>query len=130
MLCPAFEINELHAGQYGTDFANNLTEDFSKAMNPAPELHSPVRTLARYMRDNPLACDSAEGIRRWWLAEAHTITEDQLDKALNWMTQQKLISQTVAADGRVRFNRTASDAQLDAVFAVLTADGGKPAGTA
>ena len=87
---------------------------FHTAMD-APDLYALIRTLARYLRDNPRASDSAEGIRRWWLADGSAVTEEELDKALNWMTQHKLIVETVAADGRIRFRRLATDAQLDAV---------------
>ena len=83
-------------------------------MDNAPDLPL-VRMLARYMRDNPQACDSAEGIRHWWLAGGSVVTADELDKALNWMAQHQLIAETVAADGRVRFRRLSSDAQLDAI---------------
>ena len=77
-------------------------------------MHALVRTLARYMRDNPRACDSADGIRRWWIAEGYAVTADELEKALAWMKQRGLIDKVVAADGRVRFRRRGSDAQLDA----------------
>ena len=26
-----------------------------------------VKQLARYLRENPLACDTLDGIARWWL---------------------------------------------------------------
>ena len=90
------------------------------------DLPTLVPALARYMRDHPHARDSAEGIHRWWLPDGHTVTAEEIEKALNWMTHNKLVTATVAADGRVRFSRAAGDAQLEAV---ITSDNEKPAGT-
>lgn len=73
--------------------------------------------LARYLRDNPNACDSADGIHRWWLADGTVVTADELEQALRWMRQNGLMEETVAADGRVRFRRCCDDAQLDRVVA-------------
>jgi len=84
-------------------------------MHHAPESHAAIRALALYLRDHPHACDTADGIRRWWLPEGLAVTTDELEKALTWMKQQELIEDTQGADGRVRFRRRASDAQLDAV---------------
>lgn len=75
-----------------------------------------VRMLARYIRDKPYACDSAEGILRWWLPDGHNFNEEEIEMALDWMAENNLILQTVAADGRVRFSRVASDARLDAIL--------------
>ncbi len=91
------------------------------------DLPALVRTLARYMRHQPLARDSAEGIHRWWLPDGHTVTAEEIEKALDWMKHNNLVSETVAADGRVRFSRAASDAELDAVIA---SGNGKLAGLA
>ncbi len=96
-------------------------------MNNAPDLHTLVCNLARYLRDNPEASDSAEGICRWWFADGMVVAADELDKALFWMKQSGLITETVAADGRVRYRRCCSDAQLDAVAA--TCDRTHAAGT-
>ena len=84
-----------------------------------------VPALARYLRDHPHARDSAEGIHRWWLPDGHTVATEEIEKALDWMTHQKLVAATVAADGRVRFSRATGDAQLDAV---ITGGSGKLAG--
>ena len=89
------------------------------AMHHAPESHAAIRALARYLRDHPNACDSADGIRRWWLPDGLAVRADELEKALTWMKQQGLIDETVAADGRVRFRRCASDAQLAAALPEL-----------
>lgn len=83
-------------------------------MDNAPESHAAIRALAQYLRDRPRASDSADGIRRWWL-EGLVVTADELEKALTWMKQHGLIADTQAADGRVRYHRIATDAQLDAV---------------
>ena len=91
------------------------------------DLPALVRTLARYMRDKPLARDSAEGIHQWWLPDGHTVTAEEIEKALDWMKHNNLVSETVAADGRVRFGRAASDAELDAL---ITNGIEKPAGLA
>ena len=84
-------------------------------MDNAPVWHAVVRILARYMRHHPHACDSVTGIRRWWIDEGIAVTADELDEALTWMKHHGLIDETVAADGRVRLRRCASDAQLDAL---------------
>jgi hypothetical protein len=75
-----------------------------------------VRALARYLRANPLACDSLEGIGRWWLA-AHPVTPEELMRALGWMKEQGLVEELVAADGRLRYRRLGSEAMLDAAIA-------------
>lgn len=85
-------------------------------------MNAVVRTLARYMRENPHACDSADGIRRWWFADDYAVTADELEKALTWMKQRGLIDEAVAADGRVRFRRRGSDAQLDAAAQARNGD--------
>ncbi len=87
------------------------------AMDDAPESHAAIRALASYLRVRPNACDTADGIRRWWLPDGLAPTADELEKALTWMKQQGLIDETVAADGRVRYRRCASDAQLEAAAA-------------
>lgn len=96
-------------------------------MNNAPDPQPLVRILARYLRDNPNACDSAEGIHRWWLADGVVVTAGELEKALRWMKQTGLIEETVAADGRVRFRRSCDDAQLDK--AAAAGNGTAAAGT-
>lgn len=96
-------------------------------MDDPPDLHTLVRTLARYLRDNPNASDSAEGIRRWWFADGYVVTADDLAKALDWMKRSGLIAETVAADGRVRFRRGCGEAQLDA--AARAGNGAAAAGT-
>lgn len=94
-------------------------------MHDGSEIDAVVRSLGRYLRDNPAACDSAEGIRRWWFADGHVVAEDELDKALNRMKQRGLIEETIAVDGRVRYRRIASDEQLAAVV-WQTGDGASP----
>jgi len=43
-----------------------------------------VQQISGYLRDNPLACDTQEGIARWWLAEGTTC--DQAFAAISIMT--------------------------------------------
>jgi hypothetical protein len=67
--------------------------------------------VALYVSVNPLASDTAEGIYRWWLGGAEC-SMDQLLRALAWMTEHGLMEEQVALDGRARYRRSASDAQL------------------
>jgi hypothetical protein len=75
-----------------------------------------VKALASYMRANPHACDTAEGIHRWWFGTEHEVAMDELQEALDWMKRCGVIEETVAADGRRRYRRLAGDALLGALL--------------
>lgn len=74
-----------------------------------------VSSLADYLRANPLACDTAEGIRRWWFGTEHEVAMNELQDALEWMKRCGAIEEIVAADGRRRYRRLGDDAQLAAL---------------
>lgn len=80
-------------------------------MSEDPDMNETVLALANYLRANPLACDSADGICRWWLASLPVRTETLL-QALDWMKRNGLVEASVAADGRLRYRRIATDGQL------------------
>ena len=80
-------------------------------MSDDPEMIMIVCALARYLRASPLACDTADGISRWWLA-SQSVSTEKLLQALGWMKRQGLVEEMVAVDGRVRYRRVASDEQL------------------
>jgi hypothetical protein len=67
-----------------------------------------VQQLTAYLRDNPLASDTQEGIARWWLAPGSVVDDQTLSLALQQMRQEGLIEQLPAADGRVRYRRIAA----------------------
>ena len=81
-------------------------------MRNSPRIVDVVCALAMYLRANPLACDSLEGISRWWLA-AHPATLEELVRALSWMKAQGIVEELVAADGRLRYRRRGPEARLD-----------------
>jgi hypothetical protein len=82
-----------------------------ETMTDDPEVVATVWLLARYLRENPLACDAPEGISRWWLSSP-SVPMEKLLMALDWMKELGLVEESVAADGRLRFRRVASDEQL------------------
>ena len=84
-------------------------------MDCDPETLVIVSTLAQYLRVNPLACDTADGICRWWLGE-DPATAEKLVQALDWMKRHGLVEELMAADGRLRYRRRATDAQLQATI--------------
>lgn len=75
-----------------------------------------VRSLAGYLRANPQACDTAEGIRRWWFDSEHEVEMEQLLDALEWMKRRGVVEEILAADGRRRYRRLAGDARLQALI--------------
>lgn len=77
------------------------------AMPADDDVSALVRLLSRYLRDNPLACDTAEGIARWWLASAAPVDMRLLMSALERMQATGAIEVLRAADGRVRYRRSA-----------------------
>lgn len=72
-------------------------------MDPKDEVHTVVEALRRYMSDNPQACDTPDGIARWWLHARHTAAV--VERALESLLQQGLLERMPAADGRVRYRR-------------------------
>jgi hypothetical protein len=69
--------------------------------------------LSRYLRLNPLASDTVEGIAQWWLC-ADAFSPADLAGALRVMELATVIEAVHAADGQVRYRRTAPDARNDA----------------
>lgn len=70
-------------------------------------LEALVQQVTAYLRDNPMACDTQEGIARWWLAPGTEVDSEVLSRALQWMQQRRLVESLSAADGRVRYRRFA-----------------------
>lgn len=91
------------------------------ALQPAapPALLPALRELCRYLRDNPQASDTVQGIQRWWMPDDTQLTEQEMAMALNWMKQRGWVDTLQGADGRLRWRRSASVAQLDDALRVL-----------
>ncbi|NVH74215.1 hypothetical protein FSB08_17075 [Paraburkholderia sp. JPY432] len=77
-----------------------------------------IEHLARYLRVNPLASDTLEGIAQWWLGAAG-VDPETLDEALAWLVAESIVERIQAADGRVRYRRVALDAVIDARLDLL-----------
>ena len=98
-------------------------------MDPKDEVHTVVEALRRYTSDNPQACDTPDGIARWWLHGRHAA--GVVERALDSLLQQGLLERMPAADGRVRYRRPVTvapaspSASPDAV-ALPAAPGGLP----
>ena len=72
-----------------------------------------LRAVSRYLRLNPLASDTVEGIRMWWLTGTPAATTD-LEQALHQLARAGVVEATRAADGQVHYRRAAVDAAVDA----------------
>ena len=55
------------------------------------------------LADNPLACDTADGIARWWLSARQAATPAEVDAALASLEARQLVERVVGRDGRVHF---------------------------
>jgi hypothetical protein len=82
-------------------------------MNETDPVDEIVRALSRYLRLNPLASDTLEGITQWWL-KSPTCSRAELLHALDRMTRAGVLAVSHAADGQVRFRRAALNAAVDA----------------
>lgn len=72
-----------------------------------------VKQLARYLRENPLACDTLDGIARWWLVDDDA-PSGTLAVALAKLERCGIVVESLAADGQVRYRRAALTAMVDA----------------
>lgn len=82
-----------------------------------PDVKLIMQQVSRYLRSHPDACDTSEGIARWWI-DGDSLPLAMVEAALRWMTSCGVVEAQVAADGRVRFRRAGQcdlDARLDAM---------------
>lgn len=82
-------------------------------MNATDPVDEIVRALSCYLRLNPLASDTLQGITQWWLS-SHGFSQADLARALERMEQAGVVDATRAADGQVRFRRAGLNAAVDA----------------
>ncbi|MGH7619531.1 MAG: hypothetical protein ACREPM_20135 [Gemmatimonadaceae bacterium] len=81
-----------------------------------------VRRLSRYLRDNPLASDTPEGIARWWLQMDWVTNGRHLDEAIARLMSSGCVEGVRGPDGRVRYRRV----QADGVAGILAALSDEP----
>jgi hypothetical protein len=80
-----------------------------------PEIRVIVQALIAYVFANPLACDTEDGIARWWLSDCRPSSYD-VAAALTWLVRSGLLQTVTAADGRTRYRRIATDDSLKAAL--------------
>jgi hypothetical protein len=80
-----------------------------------PEIRVIVKALIAYVSANPMACDTEDGIARWWLSDCRQSSRD-VAAALGWLVRTGLLQTVTAADGRTRYRRIATDDSLKAAL--------------
>jgi hypothetical protein len=76
-----------------------------------PGIQVIVEALIAYVRANPNACDTVDGIERWWLSDCRQSSRD-VTAALDWMVRGGYLQAVTATDGRIRYRRIANDDSL------------------
>jgi Fe2+ or Zn2+ uptake regulation protein len=66
-----------------------------------------AQELVSYLLTHPGACDTLDGIARWWFETEHSVSVQQLRQALDELVRQGLLEASASADGRVRYRRLA-----------------------
>lgn len=90
-----------------------------------PEVTAVVQHLWCYLQNHPDACDTPEGIARWWVHGDTAVTLDTVAAALAWMASHRLVEALHAADGRTLYRGIRGAADLDALLAAAPAQGAK-----
>jgi hypothetical protein len=67
-----------------------------------------VEALVAYVSANPNACDTVDGIERWWLSGCRQSSRE-VAAALDWMVRRGYLEAVTATDGRTRYRRIATD---------------------
>ena len=92
-------------------------------MRANEEISALVRALAGYLHANPLASDTCEGALTWWLGRQAGATAQQLQVAFDELVKLGLVERVTAADGKVRYRCSNTDAATLARLAELAREG-------
>jgi hypothetical protein len=83
-----------------------------KASDEVPEVaiyNERIFTIAemveRYVMEHPLAADTLEGIRSWWIASECQASLEDVQIALDHLVESRCLSRMVLADGAVIYAR-------------------------
>lgn len=73
---------------------------------PSPQRTRAIRrALACYLRTNRHACDTADGIARWWVPQELNVLESELLPILDGYEARGLLRMFASADGRCHYRR-------------------------
>ena len=67
------------------------------------EVHAVVEALGDYLRANPRASDTAEGIATWWLGGSRSVDPRIFEHALQSMVARGIIQKVTRCDGHVLY---------------------------
>jgi hypothetical protein len=82
-----------------------------------------VTALAGYLHANPLASDTCEGALDWWLGRQGGATAQQVQEAFDVLVNLGVVARVPAADGKVRYRCSNTDAATLARLAELARAG-------
>lgn len=91
-------------------------------MSAELEIVTIVKRLSHYLRKNPQASDTPEGIACWWVEPGVATTPGAIEDALAWMVNCGALASVRAADGRVHYRRCLDSDDLDVRLAALARD--------
>ena len=80
------------------------------------------RALSRYLRANARACDTADGIARWWMPSGFNVSETEVLLLLDELREKDLMTRFSTLEGRWLYRRSRIDARSDHELECMTTD--------
>lgn len=80
------------------------------------------RALSHYLRTNAQACDTADGIARWWMPPDFNVSETEMLPLLDELCERCLMTRFSTLDGRWLYRRSSLDARSDRELERMTTD--------
>ena len=80
------------------------------------------RALSSYLRANAQACDTADGIARWWMLPHVDVSEAEVLPLLDELCERGLTRRFSTLEGRLLYRRSSIDAQSDRELDRMAAD--------
>jgi hypothetical protein len=64
-----------------------------------------AKVIERYVMEHPLAADTPEGIRSWWIASEYQASLEDVQMALDHLVESRCLSRVVLNDGTIIYAR-------------------------